>query len=406
MARFWQALTVAAVVVVFLSASTDAQQVRVALVIGNGGYKIDPLSNPTNDAQAINNTLLRLGFDVTLGIDVDRVTMHRMILRFSRELQQLKHAVGLFYYSGHGIQVQGRNYMIPIDATIFEEADVEVFGIPAGSVLRRMEFAGSNPNIVLLDACRDNPFEKSYKSGTKGLARMDAPVGTIIAYAAAPGATARNGPPGGLSPFTAALVRHLDTPGVPALLLLNRVSGDVYVVTDGTQRPYVESSIFPEDFALVPPQRSTTDIPERVPARPAVEAVTVPTPNSAGIGRVIGPTGQVPIVADETFNGRWQLTTNFHGHEICEGIRGEMLVDGGSVSGKIGGWVDTIQVTGAIDREGRILAQGAGSNLQGDISGKVTTANSATGNIKLFGQVAGLPRVGVHCVGMWVASKS
>ena len=173
------------------SLSFSAQQSRIALVIGNSSYKSSPLQNPLNDANDMAVVLRKLGFSVQLKINADQRSMEDSIRTFGKELRS--GGIGLFYYAGHGLQVDGRNYLIPIGADVESEADVKYEAVDAGRVLAQMEDAENSMNIIILDACRNNPFARSFRSSQKGLAKMDAPVGSILAYSTAPGSVAADG---------------------------------------------------------------------------------------------------------------------------------------------------------------------------------------------------------------------
>ncbi|NQU63686.1 MAG: caspase family protein [SAR324 cluster bacterium] len=172
--------------IVFANDEND-KQLRHALVIGNADYKIGRLFNTKNDANDVAAALQKLGFSVNLQINVNRSGMREAIRDFGDKLK--KGGVGLFYYAGHGMQVKGVNYLIPVGSDLKAEDEVQDESIDAGSVLRKMDSAGNALNIVILDACRDNPFARSFRSTQKGLAQMDAPKGSLIVYATAPGST-------------------------------------------------------------------------------------------------------------------------------------------------------------------------------------------------------------------------
>ena len=181
--------------------NTDATEAggsrRVALVIGNGAYKnVAPLENPTNDARDMARTLKKLNFDVTLGLDQTRIQMHRSLRTFGQKLK--KGGTGLFFYAGHGIQVNGINYLLPVGADIAEEDEVSDEAVKADLVLRKMRSASNGMNFVILDACRNNPFARKWQYAERGLeegglSAMPAPSGVIIFYAARPGETAKDG---------------------------------------------------------------------------------------------------------------------------------------------------------------------------------------------------------------------
>jgi hypothetical protein len=189
MAYCWSVL-VALIVSLFVSPATATPRGR-ALVIGNAAYDEAPLRNPVNDAEAMASTLGELGFTVTLKKNITQREMEQAITAFANPGQSGD--VGLFYFSGHGMQAQGQNYMLPLKAQIDSEADVRYRAVPAECVLARMEEAGYRLNLIILDACRNNPYARRWKSVIKGLALMEAPVGSLVAYATAPGKVADDG---------------------------------------------------------------------------------------------------------------------------------------------------------------------------------------------------------------------
>ena len=217
-----------------------AQEKRIALVIGNGAYKSDPLRNPVNDATDIAGALEGLGFSVSLKTDADQRNMKQAIRVFGKQLR--KGGVGLFYFAGHGVQVRGINYLIPTGAQIESEADVEYEAVDAGRVLAQMEEAENSLNIIILDACRDNPFARSFRSSGRGLAKMDAPTGSILAYATAPGSIASDGP-GRNGLYTTALLKHMMTPGLEIGRLFRQVRIDVLGSSGKKQVPWEASSL-------------------------------------------------------------------------------------------------------------------------------------------------------------------
>jgi formylglycine-generating enzyme required for sulfatase activity len=206
----WLAMAVA---VAWLAPATAAQS-RVALVIGNSAYAEAPLANPVNDARLIAETLRRLGFEVTERTNVTQIDMKLAITEFGDRLAKgARDTVALFFYAGHGIQADGRNYLIPVDARLQRKADLEVYTVPAGWVLAQMEDANTKLNLVVLDACRNNPFARRWRSSARGLAPMEAPLGTVIAYATRPGDVAEDGE-GANSPYTTALTKAMATPSL------------------------------------------------------------------------------------------------------------------------------------------------------------------------------------------------
>ena len=219
-------------------------ETRVALIIGNGDYANAnmKLANPANDAAAMQHALQAAGFTTIVRLNARRVDFYRAVDEFAARIGRDPHSVGLFYYAGHGIQADGVNYLIPVDAEIDSDADLEANAFDAGRVLHAMKTAQNDMNIVILDACRDNPLPKS-RGAERGLARMDAPSGTFIAYAAAPGQTAHDGAKGGNGVFTGELIAAMAEPGVPLEQMFKKVIAGVRADTRGGQQPWSEASI-------------------------------------------------------------------------------------------------------------------------------------------------------------------
>lgn len=223
---------------------------RIALVIGNAAYRFDPLDNPVNDARLIASTLKKAGFEVALHENLDRAGMVDALRQFGDRLND--RTIAVLYYAGHGVQLRDRNYLIPVDAEIRSEDEIPINGMDVSFFLNRMAHARSRINIVILDACRNNPFVGSGGPAARGLAQMDAPVGTLLAFATAPGKLTPDniGPPGN-SLYTAELAKHMLTPGLPVELMFKRVREAVVKGTDALQVPW-ESSSLQGEFAFVP----------------------------------------------------------------------------------------------------------------------------------------------------------
>jgi uncharacterized caspase-like protein len=227
-----------------LLAPLAAAETRIALVIGNSNY-VNPdlrLANPANDAVAMQRALQAAGFQTIVRLNATRVEVYRAVSEFGARLGRDPRTVGLFYYAGHGVQVDGANYLIPVDADVQSVADLEANAFDVGKVLRAMQEAQNEMNIVILDACRNNPLPRT-RGIERGLARMDAPSGTFIAYAAAPGHTAQDGVSGHNGVFTGELVKAMAEPGVPLEQMYKRVIAAVKADTGGTQQPWSEASI-------------------------------------------------------------------------------------------------------------------------------------------------------------------
>jgi len=221
---------------------------RIALVIGNGAYPSAPLRNPARDARGMGAALREQGFEVTLLENAGQKETRRAVNEFGKKLRD--GGVGLFYYAGHGLQVNGRNYLVPVDAAIDDESEVEIEAVDVGSVLSRMDTARNRLNIVILDACRDNPYARSFRSPVRGLASIDAPSGTLIAYATAPGRVARDGT-GANGLYTGELLRAMGVPGLRIEDVFKRVRQSVQQQTGGEQVPW-ESSSLVGDFVFAP----------------------------------------------------------------------------------------------------------------------------------------------------------
>ncbi|MCP4351065.1 MAG: SUMF1/EgtB/PvdO family nonheme iron enzyme [Desulfobacterales bacterium] len=221
----------------FVSLPYSYSENRVALIIGNEAYESSPLDNPVNDAKAIAQTLKRLGFKTVRKENLNWQEMNMAIDAFGEKLLK-QDGVGLFYYAGHGIQFNGKNYLIPVKSNIRHENEIKYRAVDAGLVLAKMENARNGLNIVILDACRDNPFARSFRSSTQGLAYMDAPTGSIIAYATAPGRTASDN-----SGYTSELIKQMGKPGQRLIDMFMNVRKAVRNRTNGHQVPWESVSL-------------------------------------------------------------------------------------------------------------------------------------------------------------------
>ena len=232
--------------------------VRQALVIGNSKYThTGPLRNPANDAEAISSTLKQLGFNVMTLTDADQRQMDQAIRKFGADLRG-SNGVGLFYFAGHGMQVEGENYLLPTDINPSNEFDVTYDAVPVGKLLGQMEVAGNGMNVVILDACRNNPFARSFRSSSRGLAQVIAPTGSFISYATAPGDVAADGE-GDNGLFTEKLLQHMITPGLRLEEVFKRVRADVQQDSSNKQVPWDSSSVT-GDFFFVPAEGVTTTV--------------------------------------------------------------------------------------------------------------------------------------------------
>jgi formylglycine-generating enzyme required for sulfatase activity len=269
---------------------------RVALVIGNSNYKGDlpKLPNPANDAALMSATLKKLGFTVIESRDADLTQMNKAIRDFSEKLSSAgSQAVGLFFYAGHGLQIDGENWLIPVNAKIEKSADAEFEAIKASKILGQMEFAQNSLNIVILDACRNNPLSRGMRSGGTGLAKMDAPLGSFIAYSTAPGQTAADGK-GKNSPYTAALAKAIQKPGIAIEEAFRDARVEVLQTTGKEQIPW-ESSSLTGAFQFNPGPKAAE--PQVAAAAPAPVPAPAPAPAPAAKSPD-APSGKVAMCKD------------------------------------------------------------------------------------------------------------
>jgi len=230
--------------------AAPATEQKVALVIGNSAYPTARLRNPVNDAKAMADKLRKLGFDVILRTDVNLRDMTRAFSQFGQKL--VPGSVGLFYYAGHGMQVQGKNFLIPVDAEIETEASVRTEAVDVDQLLYQL--GNARLSMVILDACRNNPFERRFRGGGGGLAQIDAPTGTLLAYATAPGKVASDGA-GANGLYTEALLKVLDMPGLKVEDIFKQVRIHVVKASDGQQTPW-ESSSLTGEFYFTPDNKA------------------------------------------------------------------------------------------------------------------------------------------------------
>jgi hypothetical protein len=252
---------------------------RIALVIGNGAYRnVDRLSNPDNDARLMASTLQAAGFFLVGGgpqLDLDKPRFDRLVQQFGKTLPGAD--VALFYYSGHGMQVSGENWLVPIDANPTTPKDLDFQMVDANLVLHQMEDSGTKLNLVILDACRNNPFAiRGIRSSGGGLAEMHAPEGTLISYATQPGNVATDGASAD-SPYTQALVDAIRRPGLDVFHVFNQVGLTVKQTTGGAQQPWLASSPIAGNFYFFNNGPVTISIPSPAPAAPPAAALSAPS---------------------------------------------------------------------------------------------------------------------------------
>jgi len=235
------------IILLSLTISPHVYAKRYALVIGNGGYSADigRLKNPVNDANDMATMLRKKEFSVIKLTNANQRDIEQGISRFTKQLHE-KDAVGLFFFAGHGMGLNGSNYLIPIGANIKGEGDVKYEAVDAERVMSGMQYAGNNLNMVILDACRNNPFARSFRSASRGLVRVAPPTGSLILYATSPGKVAADGK-GRNGVFTQHLLTAIDTPNAKIEEVFKATANKVYQATHKKQLPY-QAGIILGDF--------------------------------------------------------------------------------------------------------------------------------------------------------------
>jgi Caspase domain len=239
------------------TSTVPSKERRLALVIGNADYPFAPLRNSLNDARDFAAALKDSGFDVTI-LENAKLRDTRNALRDFGDRLKAQGGVGLFYYAGHGMQVKGRNYLIPVAAQIEREDEVEFESLDANQVLEKLDSAGNRFNIVILDACRNNPFARAFRSSTQGLAQMDAPSGAVVAFATSPGSVASDGA-GRNGLYTQYLIENVQRPGLKIEEVFKQVRASVRRDSNGQQTPW-ESTSLEGDFYFHPVDRAALDV--------------------------------------------------------------------------------------------------------------------------------------------------
>ncbi|WP_334079300.1 caspase family protein [Microbulbifer sp. M83] len=249
-------LFLSATLVASLCSAYDEALPRYALVIGNSDYAFAPLRNPVNDARDMAKKLRKLRYRTTLATDMNPQQLRATVAEFYRSVSG-DNAVTVFYYAGHGVQLQNSNYLVPVGVSIDDPMQLVANAYSINELLREVEQSGSSQNIVILDACRNNPFRKTRAVESQlrqiqaGLAMVEAPPSTLIAYATEPGNVAEDGR-GRNGTYTRALLRHI-TRAETAEELFKRVRRDVLRATDNRQTPWEHSSLL-ETFYFAPPR--------------------------------------------------------------------------------------------------------------------------------------------------------
>ncbi len=300
---------------------------RTALIIGNADYSFAPLKNPINDAEAMAKALQSAGFKVIVATDADQAKMVQAVRNFGAELKQ-RGGVGLFYFSGHGTQIDGENYLLPVGRKFEDLDDVKRGSVTALAVVDAMATGRSDLNIIILDACRNNPIDPN---GAKGLSRIDSNARLFISYATSPGLTALDGE-GNNSPYAKYLYQSIDAPNLDIEDTFKRTLKGVYVETHGEQTPWIASTFF-GDFVFRPTGEPPAASGKDEPAEASEPEVAAPKSiDLAGVYRVTGTNpsgskyrGMVALAQnDDQFDLTWWI-----GKDVFRGsghFAGKMLV--------------------------------------------------------------------------------
>jgi len=251
-----------------LAQAQDQHEHRLALVIGNSNYRNSPLANPVNDARLMETALKQAGFQVIKAENASLRDTRRLVRDFGDKLKQLG-GVGLFYFAGHGVQVRGENYLVSVDSDIRNEDEVAEDALNAQLVLEKMQSAGNRVNLVILDACRNNPFAVRSRSSSAGLATMSAPSGSMVAYSTSPGSVASDGT-GQNGLYTQHLAKVISQPGLPVEEVFKQVRTLVRRDSNGQQTPWENTALEGQFFFRPPLQAQVLQIPPPAnePARP------------------------------------------------------------------------------------------------------------------------------------------
>jgi len=265
-----------------IQGQAPVKQKRIALVIGNGNYETNILSNPVNDANDISVALQKLGFDVISEVDLGIKRMRHVIDSFGIRLPD--YDVALFYFAGHGVQYENLNYLVPVDANLTIERMIKFDCIEVDRILAYMHEAKTKVNLIILDACRNNPFGKSWSRalGENGLALMKAPEGTLIAYATSPGETASDGT-GRNGLYTSAILETITEPDVPVEKMFKNVRSLVSQRSQGRQVPWESTSLLGEDFFFNPTSKPDRQYASEVPVIPSIKVPELLLPQAAEV---------------------------------------------------------------------------------------------------------------------------
>jgi hypothetical protein len=375
-----------------VGAQVPREEPRLALLIGNSAYRESPLRNPVNDVRAMAQKFKDLGFTVIAHENATKRAMEAAIIEFGRRLAE--GGVGAFYYAGHGLQVRGRNYLVPVDAEIEDEASTRVAAVDVELLLEQMAEARNRVNIVILDACRNNPFERRMRGASRGLAAVDAARGTLVAYATAPGSVAADGD-GKNGLYTEELLEALREPGLKIEEVFKRVRINVARRSKGSQTPWESSSL-------------TGDLVVNVTVNVTTAAVSAPTPDREGLFWMSIKDGTDPAAFEAylkqypqgtfaalarqrlasvsqparprdlaRFDGTWTVTVQCPPHGTASGYTKRLVaqVKDGALAGQQGdvGQPNSLMLSGKIQPDGKASIEARG--MVGDPRNAVNRLN-------------------------------
>jgi len=419
MCRIFRTVLLSALLFLTIATPSARAENRVALVIGNAHYRFIPtLANPAADARLMAKTLKDLGFTLIgdgAQVDLDKAALDEAIRNFGVKLRGAD--VGLFYYAGHGLQVRGANYLVPTSANPARETDVDFELDDLSLVLRQMEAAGTRLNLVMLDACRNNPFGgRGFRAMSVGLAQMQAPEGTLISFATQPGNVALDGTDGN-SPYTRALAQTVRKPGLGVFDVFNDVGVTVKKTTGGEQQPWVSSSPIDGRFYFAAPAKAVEPPPVSQSSPDSAKAQAAPgdpvgstslassdapaqdNPASAKPVQVatISPVQQMPLsqkpAATErkeersvaSYDGKWLSEST---GSCISRLRARITVRNGIIYGQDG--------SGRISADGRVSGSFKSAGLiPGTFWGKMSSSSSGSGGW----------RNNLGCAGAWNLSR-
>jgi hypothetical protein len=383
--RFAGWLLVSALAPVWAAVVPDSEP-RHALVVGNANYANAPLVNSANDATAVAKVLEKAGFKVDLRLDATQKQMQDAVSAFGDRLKA--GGTGLFYFAGHGVQIKGRNFLMPVGSDIKREDEVPYKAVDVQQVLDKMETAKNRINVVILDACRDNPFARASRSGGGGLSQLDAPIGSLVAFATAPGSVASDGK-GTNGLYTQHLLANIERPGMSIEEVFKRVRLGVRLDSNGGQVPW-ESTSLEGDFVFFAPTVSAKSGPTVLPAPPGIEHIA-----RAERGYELLRLGQIDD-AERIFRA---LAATSHPEVVWMGREGlaEVLLLRGDTPGALSEANDIIaraptrsaaylirgralSTSGQVQAGQAAIQQAAGSQTSADFSWQKSSAMVAVGN--------------------------